>query len=267
MAPMSNVKLSRDVEVGIPGREVSSHDRDVQVANPTYKYFEREEKLHGFLSQQFPTIANPAPLGLAAFALTTFVLSMYNTGAIVSLRSQHGVVMGLALFYGGLVQLLAGMWEFKTGNTFGALAFSSYGGFWMSFAALFIDAFGFLKPYAGTPTQDLRDCLGIYLLSWCIFSSLMTIAAHRTTVILFFLFFTVAMTFLFLSIAEFRGGDLYVQRVGGIWGIIASATAWYAAYAGLLTKKNSLFTLPVWEMDPIWRHYGILKDERPAYEK
>ena len=249
-------KQELDMEVGVAGQQYN----EPPVANPTYKYFQTEEKLHGFLSQQFPTIANPAPLGLCAFALTTFVLSMFNTGAIVSLRAtSHGVVMGLALFYGGLCQLLAGMWEFKTGNTFGALAFSSYGGFWMSFAALFIGAFDFLKGY--TDVTDLHNCLGIYLLAWCIFSGLMTIAAHRTTVVLFTLFFTVFMTFLLLSIAQFRMGDLYVQRAGGIWGIIAAIIAWYAAYAGLLTKKNSLFTLPVGDMDPIWRYYGFLKPE------
>jgi uncharacterized protein len=255
-----------DLEVGLDGKELSF---DAPVANPTYRYFEKEEKLHGFLSQQFPTIANPAPLGLCAFALTTFVLSMYNTGALVRLEvKSHGVVMGLALFYGGLCQLLAGMWEFRTGNTFGALAFSSYGGFWMSFGALFINAFGFLTPYfaPGAPIQDLHDCLGIYLMAWGIFSLLMCIASHRTTLVLFVLFFMVFLTFLFLAIAQFRGGDLFVQRAGGICGIIAATIAWYAAYAGLLTKKNSLFTLPVWEMDPIWKHYGFLKEEDPHYK-
>jgi uncharacterized protein len=228
-----------DLEVGI----------EQIIANPTYRYFEKEEKLHGFLSQQFPTIANPAPLGLCAFALTTFVLSMYNTGALVSLEVKS-----------------KGMWEFTTGNTFGALAFSSYGGFWMSFGALFINAFGFLAPYAGGPPQDIRDCIGIYLMAWGIFSLLMCIAAHRTTLVLFVLFFTVFLTFLFLAVAEFRGGDLFVQRAGGIWGIIAATIAWYAAYAGLLTKKNSLFTLPVGEMDPIWQYWGFLKPEDPHYK-
>jgi succinate-acetate transporter protein len=247
--------------------DVEAGHSHMEVANPGYKYFQTEEKLHGFLSQQFPTIANPAPLGLCAFALTTFVLSMYNTGAIVSLRTpSHGVVMGLALFYGGLCQLLAGMWEFKTGNTFGALAFSSYGGFWMSFAALFISAFDFLKGYSSDVTS-LHNCLGIYLFAWCIFSGLMTIAAHRTTVVLFTLFFTVFVTFLLLAIGQFRMGDLYCQRAGGIWGLIAATIAWYAAYAGLLTKKNSLFTLPVGEMDPIWRYYGFLKDGDDCYAK
>src|SRR3954468_9523696 len=78
-------------------------------------------------------IANPAPLGLAAFALTTFVLSMFNAGLLGA--GGEPIVFGLALAYGGLAQLLAGMWEFRTGNTFGATAFVSYGAFWLSFWA------------------------------------------------------------------------------------------------------------------------------------
>src|SRR5216110_4108673 len=79
-------------------------------------------------------IADPGPLGLAAFALTTFVLSMFNADLVGS--GGEPVVLGLALAYGGIAQLLAGMWEFRTGNTFGAVAFSSYGAFWISFWAL-----------------------------------------------------------------------------------------------------------------------------------
>jgi len=233
------------------------------VANPTYEYFAKEEKLHGFLSQQFPTIANPAPLGLGGFALTTFCLSMMNAGAIVDWKASQGVVMGLALFYGGLIQMLAGMWEFKTGNTFGTLAFASYGGFWMSLAALNIQAFNFLGGYSSENNfEDLHNDLGIYLFSWAIFSLLLTIASHRTTVVLFTLLFTVFLTFLLLSIGQFKGGDLYCQRAGGICGIIASAIAWYACFAGLLTKKNSLFTLPVGDLDPIYRGWGWIKDDK-----
>src|SRR6266566_556228 len=80
------------------------------------------------------TPANPAPLGLAGFAMTTFVLSLFNTSVVSS--AGEGVVLGLAIAYGGLAQLLAGMWEFRTGNTFGAVAFSSFGAFWISFFIL-----------------------------------------------------------------------------------------------------------------------------------
>lgn len=154
--------------------------------------------------------------------------------------------MGLALFYGGLVQLLAGMWEMRTGNTFGAVAFSSYGqdthqacmeglstgsrrhssssthipcaavscalsvslfsptagGFWMSFAALFIKSFGFMDVYAEMSPEYIGRALGIYLFAWCLFSLLMMIASHRTTVVLFTLFGVVALTFLLLSIGH-----------------------------------------------------------------
>lgn len=187
---------------------------------------------------------------------------MYNAGAIINLDSPGlGVVMGLAMFYGGLCQLLAGMWEFKTGNTFGAVAFSSYGGFWMSFAALFVKAFGFLEGY-GDDVTDLNYALGIYLMAWGIFSLLMMIAAHRTTVLLVVLFFTVFMTFLMLSIGKFKMGDLYFQRAGGVFGIIAAAQAWYGAMAALLTSKQSVFQLPVGEMDPILERWGLLKPEQ-----
>lgn len=90
MASIKSSSSSRDVEAG---HEVCCHDRDTKVANPTHKYFQREEKLNSFLSQQFPTIANPAALGLCAFVLTTFFLSMYNSGAIVSPFSQFGWVL------------------------------------------------------------------------------------------------------------------------------------------------------------------------------
>lgn len=168
--------------------------------------------------------------------------------------------MGLALFYGGMCQLLAGMWEFKTGNTLGALLFSSYGGFWMSFGALFIDAFGFLHGYTGHAV-DLNNALGIYLMGWSIFSLLMTLAAHRTTIFLVVLLWLVHMTFLLLSIGKFCDADMYLQRAGGIFGIIAAALAWYGAVAALLTKKNSLITLPVGELDPIYRRWGWLTEE------
>src|SRR5215471_18432002 len=90
-----------------------------------------------------PAVANPAPLGLSAFALTTFVLSSSNAGFLFSKSAiATGFIAGLALFYGGIVQLIAGIQEFRQGNTFGATAFCSYGGFWMSFAFIVLPIFG-----------------------------------------------------------------------------------------------------------------------------
>jgi len=112
--------------------------------------------------------ANPAPLGLAGFAMTTFVLSMYNSNLV----NEKGlpVVLGLALAYGGIVQLLAGMWEFRTGNTFGAVAFSSYGAFWISFWALQVF-------YAKGIGGNVGHSVGLYLWAWAIFTAYMTVAA------------------------------------------------------------------------------------------
>src|SRR6188472_1308725 len=103
-------------------------------------------------------IADPAPLGLAAFALTTFVLSFFNAGLV----SDKGVpvVLGLALAYGGLAQLLAGMWEFRNNNTFGATAFTSYGAFWISFFVL--QQFHASK----IPSSHLGAAVGLYLIAW-----------------------------------------------------------------------------------------------------
>ncbi|CAG8580859.1 12430_t:CDS:1, partial [Dentiscutata heterogama] len=121
-------------------------------------------KQYNYQYQPPPKIANPAPLGLCGFALTTFVLSIANTGS--ANVASPSITLGLALFYGGLAQLLAGMWEFKTGNTFGATAFSSYGGFWLSFACIIIP--GFNVPGSFTNIEAFEHAVGIYLLAWTI---------------------------------------------------------------------------------------------------
>src|SRR5690349_3587438 len=118
------------------------------------------------------TIADPGPLGLAGFAMTTFVLSMFNAKLVGS--GGEPVVFGLALAYGGLAQLLAGMWEFRTGNTFGAVAFTSFGAFWISYWALVTF---FLKDI---PKADVGHAVGLYLIAWGIFTAYMFVASLRT---------------------------------------------------------------------------------------
>jgi len=212
-------------------------------ANRTY---EEEEEFKGFLSKQFPTIANPAPLGLSAFALTTWLLSMYNVGAWVPSEGPNQVVMGMAFAYGGIVQLLAGMWEMRIGNTFGALVFSSFGGFWLGTAALFIESFGFLDYYNGT--DALNNALGVYWFAWTLFTLFLTIAAHRTSIALVALLFFLTLTFLLLTIAQFLV-DANVHQAAGGFGILTACIAWYAGFAALLDKKQqSLFRLPVGDL-------------------
>lgn len=178
---------------------------------------------------------NPAPLGLSAFALTTFVLSMFNARA-QGVRIPN-VVVGLATFYGGLVQLIAGVWELALENTFGALALCSYGGFWMSFAAIYIPWFGILDAYEGNE-QELGNALGFYLLGWSIFTFGLTLCTMKSTLAFFLLFFLLAVTFLLLSIGEFTG-KRGVTRAGGCVGVIVAFISWYDAYAGVATNRNS----------------------------
>ncbi|KAG0175538.1 hypothetical protein DFQ28_008881 [Apophysomyces sp. BC1034] len=192
-----------------------------------------------------PTVANPGPLGLSAFALTTFVLSLHNAGAGVPAAGPSNVVVGLAIFYGGVTQLLAGMWEFKTGNTFGATAFSSYGGFWLSYGLIFIPGANILTAYegAGIPANTLDQSLGIYLLSWAIFTGIMLIASHRSSAGLMALFFFLFLTFILLAAGKFNN-SLNTQVAGGAFGVITAIIAWYNALSGLLTKDSSYFLLP-----------------------
>ncbi|KAG2208062.1 hypothetical protein INT47_010424 [Mucor saturninus] len=190
-----------------------------------------------------PTIANPGPLGLSSFALTTFVLSLHNAGAGVPANGPSNVVVGLAFFYGGLVQLLAGMWEFKTGNTFGATAFSSYGGFWLSFALIFIPGANVTGAYSTVGTAVLERSLGIYLMSWAIFTGIMLIASHRSSVGLMSMFFFLFITFTLLAAAKFND-SITTQIAGGAFGVITAIVAWYNALSGLLTKDSSYFLLP-----------------------
>ncbi|CDS11993.1 hypothetical protein LRAMOSA04189 [Lichtheimia ramosa] len=190
-----------------------------------------------------PPIANPGPLGLSAFALTTFVLSLHNANAGMPNGTPSNVVVGLAFFYGGLVQLLAGMWEFKTGNTFGATAFSSYGGFWLSYAIMFIPGANILGAYEKVPDQ-LHHSLGIFLVAWAIFTGIMLIATHRANIALMVLFFCLEITFILLAASDLN--DSVPCKVGGgAMGVVTAVIAWYIALAGLLTKESSHFTLPV----------------------
>lgn len=173
------------------------------------QHHERHPVVHTHIA-----IANPAPLGLMAFALTTFVLSCYNAGIFgVQVTSPTNVVTGLALFYGGIAQLLAGMWEFKTGNTFGATAFASYGAFWLSYAVILIPSFGVVSAYTAPHDKNLGPALAIFLLGWTIFTLLMWFGTLRANVVLSALFFCLTITFLLLSIGEWKGATVSGHRV------------------------------------------------------
>lgn len=198
--------------------------------------------------------ANPAPLGLSAFALTTFVLSAANAGLIGG-RPGAGdaIVIGLALFYGGIVQVLAGMWEFRAGNTFGATAFSSYGGFWLAIGFTLLPGSGILSALA--LGGNVTSAVGYFLLGWTIFTALMFLGALRSNWALMAVFFFLFLAFLTLTIGWLSGGPTTLRgalaagapwiQIGGWLGIITALLAWYTALAGLLASSKAMFTLPV----------------------
>jgi succinate-acetate transporter protein len=183
-----------------------------------------------------PVTANPAPLGLAAFALTTFVLSMFNTGLVSS--AGLPVVFGLALAYGGLAQFLAGMWEFRGGNTFGATAFGSFGAFWLSYWA-FVQFFE-----KSVPAKDAGHAIGLYLIAWGIFTTYMFIASLRTTAAIALVLLLLAATFFVLGIGNAGGNDTIV-KIGGWVGLAAAIVAWYASFAEVTNSTFKRVVLPV----------------------
>jgi uncharacterized protein len=186
-------------------------------------------------------LADPAPLGLAGFAGTTFFLSVINTH-MLSDTVLTGV-LGLALFYGGIGQFAAGMWEFARGNTFGALAFSSFGAFWLSYWFLVDHVVpGWLTSKKPPTVSDIDHALGLYLLVWAIFTAYMTIAATRVSGAVFAVFVFLTLTFVALCIGEFAAKTGWT-KVGGWLGLITAAVAWYASLAGVMndTAKRVVF--------------------------
>jgi uncharacterized protein len=186
------------------------------------------------------TPADPGPLGLAGFAMTTFVLSMFNAKLVSS--GGEPVVLGLALAYGGLAQLLAGMWEFRTGNTFGAVAFSSYGAFWISFWALVV----FYAPKI--PAADAGHAVGLYLWAWAIFTAYMTVASLRTTGAVALVFVLLTVTFILLGIGN-SGGHENIIKWGGYVGLATALAAWYASFAAVANSTFGRIILPVWPLN------------------
>jgi uncharacterized protein len=180
--------------------------------------------------------ADPGPLGLAAFALTTFVLSMFNAGLVS--KAGEPVVLGLALAYGGIAQILAGMWEFRTGNTFGAVAFTSFGAFWLSFWA-FVTFFE-----DSVPAEHAASAVGLYLIAWGIFTLYMFVASLRTTAAIATVFALLAATFFLLGIGNANESAGMVE-VGGWFGLATAAAAWYASFAAVTNSTFGRTVLPI----------------------
>ena len=183
-------------------------------------------------------VADPAPLGLAAFAMTTFALSIANTNVW---GAGANAALALALVYGGGAQLLAGMWEFVRKNTFGALAFSSYGAFWIAYYV-----FGkFIAP--GIKPSDVPVAVGVFLLGWTIFTAYMTVPSFKVSGAVATVFVLLTVTFVLLTIGAFQS-SANITKAGGWVGVATAAAAWYASFAGVVNetfKKAIIPTIPL----------------------
>lgn len=181
------------------------------------------------------SIADPGPLGLAAFALTTFILSMSNARLVPA--DLGALFVPLAMFYGGLAQVLAGMWEYKKNNTFGATAFTTYGSFWLGLGTtVILETLKILNFGASG-----HAAIGLYLIAFTIFNTYMWIGAFRIHNALLAVFTFLEVTFILLDLAEF---GIISSVPGGICGLITAACAWYTSAAGILNPLYGRTLLP-----------------------
>jgi uncharacterized protein len=197
-------------------------------------------------------IADPAALGLAGFALTTFLLSAKNAGWMT--HATGSAWLGYAFAYGGLAQFMAGMWEFARGNTFGAVAFSSYGSFWIGLG-LWVQlvanpAVAAIRPSTLASTvAALNHDLGWILLVWFIFNTYMLILSLQINMAVFTVFLTLGLTELILCIGNFNAGSALLPtttiKIGGYVGLITALVAWYTSMAVIAGEMGGRLKLPV----------------------
>lgn len=201
------------------------------------------------------TVADPAPLGLAAFALTTMVLSAINAGWVGAVNEP--IVLGLAVAYGGTAQLLAGMWAFKRGNTFAATAFSSYGAFWLSFwlivqyfvPMVIANTAKALGPGATTAQitaaagEHLNVILGLYLFMWGVFTAYMLVASLAGAKAVQVVFLLLTLTFFALAIGKWNASDSWTH-IGGFLGILTAIAAFYTSFADVVNANFKRTVLP-----------------------
>jgi succinate-acetate transporter protein len=189
-----------------------------------------------------PPVADPAPLGLAAFALTTFLFSAVNA----HWTRGTSAWLGYAFAHGGLAQLLAGMWEFRNRNVFGATAFSSYGAFWIG-AGLYIEL---VIPAAKPTAAQVGNDLAWITLAFLIFNTYMLIFSLFVNKAVFTVFLTLEVTELILIIGNFSSSTSTI-KIGGVVGIITAAAAWYTSAAGVLNGLAGRHVVPVGKPLPI----------------
>jgi succinate-acetate transporter protein len=178
--------------------------------------------------------ANPAPLGLMGFGMTTVLLNLHNAGFF----ALGSMILAMGIFYGGLAQIIAGIQEWKKNNTFGATAFTSYGMFWLTLVALLI------LPKLGLAEASSKEAMAAYLFMWGLFTAVMFIGTLRATRALQFVFLSLTILFFLLAIGDFTGNGT-ITMIAGYEGIICGLSAIYAALAQVLNEMYDRTMAPL----------------------
>jgi uncharacterized protein len=179
-------------------------------------------------------IANPAPLGLFAFGLTTVLLNLHNAGIF----EMNSMILAMGIFYGGIAQIIAGIFEAKKNNTFGFVAFVSYGSFWLTLVALIV------MPKMGLVPAASESAMVAYLIMWGIFTALLFLGTLRISRSLQFIFATLTILFFLLALGDYSG-NTFLKTFTGYEGIICGASAIYTAAGALLNEMYGREVFPL----------------------
>lgn len=227
---------------------VHTTDTHVHIGDYAFERGEFSRAFEGYLNPGGAPVpsrkfANPVPIGVAGFSLTLFVLSLVNLGARGG--PNPAGLAGLMWFYAGGVELLAGMWCIAVEQTWAGVLLSSFSGFWIGYGCIVVDVFGIVETYGA----DVGQMLGLWLIAWAIFSTMMWIMTFKSTWPLFTLMLAVVLCLLTLCGAQFVSVShpstaTGLTRAGGAFGLIASLLGWFVMYEGLCTKENSYWVPP-----------------------
>lgn len=219
----------------------------VRLGNQLYK---RSEWIKAFTGDGYEVnsgkskFANPFPLGLASFAFSTLVLSLIN----IQVRgvTNNSVLVGACLFFGGFIELIAGLLCYPLGNTHGLTAFGGFGGFWISYGCIIADPFHVISSY-GNDKEMLNNALGLFFIGWTIFTFLIVMCTLKSSWGLFLLFVFLDLTYMMSAIGNFTNNTA-VLKLGGYFGIIASTCGWYSLYAGVSDGTNTYLPMKAYMM-------------------
>ncbi|PGH06397.1 hypothetical protein GX51_02409 [Blastomyces parvus] len=204
--------------------------------------------------------ANPVPLGLLGFATTTFVMGLYQCGAGLPDSNPLGgvgpdaAVFGLAVFFGGMSQIIAGIMAFTIGNTYGTTVHIAYGSFWLGYTMFLVPSLGIKDAYAGDQ-RAFTFALGIYLTFWGLLSLMFLVASLRTNYATLGVFGLLVPAFLFLALANFlQTSDMQsairLNKAGGVFSFLCALVAFYAGASGLMVPETTFIRLPLGEIAP-----------------